>query len=100
MGAGGEGVAVYRDIPGFCKSATLHDIRHHNYILTPGHYVGAAEIEDDGEPSEEKMVRLTAELKKNKWQKEPSSTSLSGSTWRTSAMAGEWTTFRLVSCNS
>jgi len=64
MGAGGEGVAVYRDIPGFSKSATLHDIRHHNYILTPGHYVGAAEIEDDGEPFEEKMVRLTAELKK------------------------------------
>ena len=54
----------YEDIPGFCKSATLDDIRHHNHILTPGRYVGAAKIEDDGEPFEEKMARLTAELKK------------------------------------
>lgn len=53
----------YHDIPGFCKSATLEEIRHHNYILTPGRYVGAAEIEDDGEPFEEKMERLTAELR-------------------------------------
>ena len=54
----------YKDIPGFCKSATLDDIRHHGYILTPGRYVGAAEVEDDGEPFEQKMARLTAELKK------------------------------------
>ncbi len=53
----------YRDIPGFCKSATLDDIRHHNHILTPGRYVGAAEVEDDGEPFEEKMTRLTAALR-------------------------------------
>ena len=56
----GEG---YKDIPGFCKSATLDDIRRHNHILTPGRYVGAAEVEDDGEPFEEKMARLTAELR-------------------------------------
>ncbi|GIW85695.1 MAG: hypothetical protein KatS3mg108_0019 [Isosphaeraceae bacterium] len=55
----------YADIPGFCKSATLDDIRHHGYILTPGRYVGAAEVEDDGEPFEQKMARLTAELKKH-----------------------------------
>jgi type I restriction enzyme M protein len=54
----------YEDIPGFCKSATLDDIRHHNHILTPGRYVGAVEVEEDGEPFEEKMARLTAELKK------------------------------------
>ncbi len=53
----------YIDIPGFCKSATLDDIRHHNHILTPGRYVGAAEVEDDGEPFEEKMARLTALLR-------------------------------------
>jgi type I restriction enzyme M protein len=58
---GGEG---YQNIPGFCKSAVIDDIRGHNYILTPGRYVGAAEVEDDGEPFEDKMSRLTAELKK------------------------------------
>jgi type I restriction enzyme M protein len=58
------GSTEYKDIPGFCKSATLDDIRHHGHILTPGRYVGAAEVEDDGEPFEDKMARLTAELKK------------------------------------
>ncbi|MFN8049807.1 MAG: N-6 DNA methylase, partial [Ancrocorticia sp.] len=53
----------YEDVPGFCKSATLEDIRHHGHILTPGRYVGAAEVEDDGEPFEEKMQRLVAELR-------------------------------------
>ncbi|MHC1730267.1 MAG: type I restriction-modification system subunit M [Syntrophobacteraceae bacterium] len=53
----------YDDISGFCKSATLEDIRHHNHILTPGRYVGAADIEDDDVSFEEKMARLTAELK-------------------------------------
>ncbi len=52
----------YEDVPGFCKAATLDEIRRHNYILTPGHYVGAAEVEDDGEPFEEKMERLMAQL--------------------------------------
>ena len=53
----------YEDVPGFCKTATLDEIREHNYILTPGRYVGAAEVEDDGEPFEEKMERLTDELR-------------------------------------
>jgi len=53
----------YADIPGFCKSATLDDIRHHGHILTPGRYVGAAEVEDDSEPFEEKMQRLVAQLR-------------------------------------
>ena len=53
----------YADIAGFCKSATLDDIRQHGHILTPGRYVGAAEVEDDGEPFEDKMARLTAELR-------------------------------------
>jgi len=62
---GGESAATeYEDVPGFCKSATLDDIRSHNYILTPGRYVGAADVEDDGEPFEEKMARLTGELRK------------------------------------
>ena len=52
----------YEDVPGFCKAATLDEIRHHNYILTPGRYVGAAEVEEDDEPFEEKMEQLTAQL--------------------------------------
>jgi len=53
----------YEDIPGFCKAATLEDIRRHNHILTPGRYVGAAPVQEDGEPFEEKMARLVAQLR-------------------------------------
>jgi type I restriction enzyme M protein len=52
----------YEDIPGFCKSATTEEIAAHDYILTPGRYVGAEAQEDDGEPFEEKMKRLTSTL--------------------------------------
>ncbi|MHB1233119.1 MAG: type I restriction-modification system subunit M [Burkholderiales bacterium] len=58
----GEGVIEYQDIAGFCKSATTAEIATHGHVLTPGRYVGAEDIEDDGEPFEEKMQRLTAEL--------------------------------------
>jgi type I restriction enzyme M protein len=53
---------TYVDIPGFCKSATLLDIRKHGHVLTPGRYVGAEVAEDDGEPFEEKMRRLAETL--------------------------------------
>lgn len=53
----------YADIAGFCKCATLDEIRHHGHILTPGRYVGAEEVEGDGEKFEDKMARLTAELR-------------------------------------
>ena len=52
----------YLDIPGFCKSATTAEIAAHGFVLTPGRYVGAEEVADDGEPFEEKMPRLVAEL--------------------------------------
>ena len=52
----------YKDIPGFCKSTTLEEIEAHGHVLTPGRYVGAEEIEDDGVPFEEKMAELSAEL--------------------------------------
>lgn len=52
----------YADEAGFCKTAKLEDIKKHDYVLTPGRYVGAAEQEADGEPFEEKMARLTAQL--------------------------------------
>lgn len=62
-GAGGEGRGPqYVDVPGFCKSASLDEIRKHGHVLTPGRYVGAEAVEDDGEPFEEKMRRLTARL--------------------------------------
>lgn len=52
----------YEDVKGFCKEATLNEIAEQDYILTPGRYVGIEEVEDDGEPFEEKMTRLTTEL--------------------------------------
>ncbi len=50
-------------MPGFCKSATLDDIRPHNHVLTPGRYVGVEEVDDDTEPFADKMNRLVARLK-------------------------------------
>ncbi len=58
----GDGVGKYEDVAGFCKSATTEEIRAHQHVLTPGRYVGAEEIEDDGEPFNEKMKRLVAKL--------------------------------------
>lgn len=57
-GEGGE----YEDIRGFCKSVNQDDIKKHDYILTPGRYVGFAEEEEDPEEFEEKMQKLTSEL--------------------------------------
>jgi type I restriction enzyme M protein len=52
----------YQDIPGFCKSASLDDIRAAGYALTPGRYVGAPAPQDDGEPVDDKIARLTKDL--------------------------------------
>jgi len=60
---GEKDAGEYEDIPGFCKSADLEEIRKHGHVLTPGRYVGAAAVEDDGEPFEEKMTRLVAQLR-------------------------------------
>ncbi|MGE0229057.1 MAG: type I restriction-modification system subunit M [Dehalococcoidia bacterium] len=59
---GEKDAGTYEDVPGFCKSASLDEVRKHGHVLTPGRYVGAEEQEDDGEPFEDKMRRLTAEL--------------------------------------
>ena len=53
---------MLEDVKGFCAVSTLEDIKKQDYILTPGRYVGIEEQEDDGEPFEEKMARLTSEL--------------------------------------
>ena len=52
----------YEDVKGFCKSATLAEMEKHNFVLTPGRYVGIPDEEDDGIPFEDKMVKLTATL--------------------------------------
>jgi type I restriction enzyme M protein len=53
----------YSDEPGFCKSATTDEIAKHNFVLTPGRYVGAGATEDDGEPFDEKFERLMGDLR-------------------------------------
>ena len=52
----------YEDVAGFCKSASIDEIATHDFVLTPGRYVGAAAVEDDGEPIDEKLTRLRTEL--------------------------------------
>ena len=51
-----------KDVKGFCTVVDTEKIAEQDYILTPGRYVGVEEQEDDGEPFEEKMARLTSEL--------------------------------------
>jgi type I restriction enzyme M protein len=60
---GDPGAAEYADEAGFCRSATLDEIRDHDHVLTPGRYVGAVDAEKDDEPFEEKMRRLSAALR-------------------------------------
>lgn len=59
---GEKGAGKYEDVAGFCMSAKTSDIGMQGHVLTPGRYVGAEEVEDDGEPFHEKMPRLAAEL--------------------------------------
>ena len=59
---GDKGAGEYADVPGFCKSAALDEVRKHGHVLTPGRYVGAEAQEDDGEPFEAKMQRLVSQL--------------------------------------
>src|SRR5205085_1626728 len=52
----------YKDFPGFCRGVTTDEIAAHGFVLTPGRYVGAEDVEADGEPFEDMMNRLTAKL--------------------------------------
>jgi type I restriction enzyme M protein len=52
----------YEDVAGFIKAASLDEIRQHDFVLTPGRYVGAEEAEADDEPIDDKIARLTREL--------------------------------------
>jgi type I restriction enzyme M protein len=57
-----EPVETYEDIPGFCYSATLAEIKDADYALTPGRYVGTAAVEDDGVDLDDKVKLLTSGL--------------------------------------
>jgi type I restriction enzyme M protein len=59
---GEKDAGTYADVPGFCKSASLDEITKNGFVLTPGRYVGAEDVVDDGEPFEEKMGRLIRKL--------------------------------------
>ncbi|HNY34724.1 MAG TPA: class I SAM-dependent DNA methyltransferase [Methanothrix soehngenii] len=59
---GDAGAGQYEDVPGFCRSVSLEDMKNNGYVLTPGRYVGAEAVEEDSEPFEEKMQRLTKKL--------------------------------------
>ena len=59
---GEKDAGKYADVAGFCKSATREEIESHGFVLTPGRYVGAEDVGDDGEPFEDKMGRLVATL--------------------------------------
>lgn len=60
---GEQGAGDYADIAGFCKSTPLEEVRKHGHVLTPGRFVGTEVVENDGEPFEEKMQRLTTTLR-------------------------------------
>jgi type I restriction enzyme M protein len=60
---GEKGAADYVDIAGYSKSAPLEEVRKHDYVLTPGRYVGAEAQVEDGEPFAEKMIRLSVTLR-------------------------------------
>ncbi|MBW2308813.1 MAG: N-6 DNA methylase, partial [Deltaproteobacteria bacterium] len=59
---GDKEAGEYKDVPGFCKSVRTEEIAAHGYVLTPGRYVGAEAVDDEGEPFQEKMQRLAAQL--------------------------------------
>jgi type I restriction enzyme M protein len=58
--------SAHEDVPGFCKAATLDEVRKHNHVVTPGRYVGTEELEDDGEPFADEMQRLTSLLREQR----------------------------------
>jgi type I restriction enzyme M protein len=59
---GKEGTAAYEDMPGFCKSVKIEEVQRHDFVLTPGRYVGSEDVEEDAEPFQIKFPRLVAEL--------------------------------------
>jgi type I restriction enzyme M protein len=75
---GDKGAGKYADVAGFCKATKLNDIRKHGHVLTPGRYVGAEAIQEDSEPFEEKMKRLTATLREQQKEAAKLDTAIAG----------------------
>ncbi len=63
---GEDGAGDYDDVPGFCKSAAREEVTGHGHVLTPGRYVGAAAVEDDDVPFEDRMRRLAGQLRESR----------------------------------
>ncbi len=59
---GDEGAGAYTDVPGFCKSITIEEVREHSHVLTPGRYVGVAAQDEGNEAFEDTMAGLTKKL--------------------------------------
>lgn len=59
---GEKDAGSYEDVPGFCKSASLEEIKAHGYVLTPGRHVGAADVEQDDVPFQERFKALQEKL--------------------------------------
>ena len=60
---GDADLPAYEDVPGFCASVTKEQVADAGYALSPGRYVGTEEVEDDGEPVEEKIARISNEIR-------------------------------------
>ncbi len=65
---GEKDAGEYADVPGYCRSAPVEEVAKHAHVLTPGRYVGAEDVEDDGEPFDAKMKRLAAVLSEQQSQ--------------------------------
>ena len=76
---GGEDAKEYTEVPGFCKSAAIEEVRKHDHVLTPGLYVGVEVQEEDTEPFDEKMKRLVKELREQQEKGEELDAAIAGS---------------------
>ncbi len=75
---GEDGAGAFEDVPGFCKSATLEVIKGHDYVLTPGRYVGAADAEADDVPFAERFAALKVRLEDQFLKSDELTTSIRG----------------------
>ena len=80
----------YEDVPGFCKSAKLDEIRGHNHVLTPGRYVGAADVEDDDVPFAERFAALRAKLEEQFAEADKLTATIRAASWQGWLRMADW----------